>query len=249
MAVSNFNRVKRIIFGDILTSPNINEALKKWRRQFGVSQVDLAKWMGIASSVISEYEKDRRRSPGTRFLRKFVQALIDIDMKRGGKTIALLLSNPDEFISEEDRKAIILIQDFTYPFDASLLIDSVDGEILAGESLVKFSKLYGYTVLDSLATIMSLSGESFYRIFGRSTERAIIFTNVSTGRSPMVAVRVYPFKPRLVVIHKPKKVDPLSVRLAEKEHIIYVLSRLETEDELIFRLRKLSENILSGKVI
>lgn len=246
MEAPNINRVKRIIFGDILVSPSINKALKRWRKIFGVSQVDLAKWMGIASSVISEYEKESRRYPGTRFLRRFVNALIDIDIKKGGKTVSLLLSGLD--VSIEDKKAILMIQDYTYPFKASELIDVVEGTILTGDRYIEYAQLFGFTVLDSLSSILMLSGESFYRIFGRSTERALIFTNVSTGRSPMVAVRVYPFKPRMVVIHKPKKVDPLSIKLAEKERIIYALSNIPHEEELISKLKEFMERNLSKEV-
>ena len=242
MATPQITRVKRMIFGDILVSKSINESLKRWRKIFGVSQVELAKWMGIASSVISEYENERSRSPGTRFLKKFVDSLVEIDMKRGGKTVSLLLSSKDEFI--EEKRVILMVQDFFKPFKAKRLLEIVDGELLTGGGFIDAAYLYGFTVIDSLAAIMSLSGESFYRIFGRSTERALIFTNVSTGRSPMVAIRVYPFKPRMVVIHRPKVVDKLSIKLAEKERIIYVLSKVRDEETLINRLLKFQEELL-----
>jgi len=243
MPAPQVTRVKRMIFGDILVSDSINEALKRWRKVFGVSQVELAKWMGIASSVISEYENERNRSPGTRFLKKFVDSLVEIDMKRGGKIISLLLSSSDEYI--EEKHVILMMQDFFQPFKAEKLVRAVDGKILTGEERVEKAYLYGFTVIDSLGAIMTLSGESFYRIFGRSTERALIFTNVSTGRSPMVAIRVYPFKPRVVVVHKPRLVDRLSVQLAQKERIIYVLSRMPDEETLINSLTQLRDELLS----
>ncbi len=243
MLAPQVTRVKRMIFGDILVSDSINESLKRWRKIFGVSQVELAKWMGIASSVISEYENERNRSPGTRFLKKFVDSLIEIDMKRGGKIISLLLSSSDEYI--EEKQVILMMQDFFKPFKAEALLKVVAGKVLTGEEYVENSYLYGFTVIDSLAAIMNLSGESFYRIFGRSTERALIFTNVSTGRSPMVAIRVYPFKPRMVIVHKPRIVDKLSIQLAHKERIIYVLSRASDEETLISRLTEFQDELLS----
>ena len=60
--------------------------------------------------------------------------------------------------------------------------------------------IYGYTVINSLNAIAQLSSNEFNRIYGWSTERALIFTEVSSGKSPMVAIRVTPFKPRCVVL-------------------------------------------------
>ena len=56
--------------------------------------------------------------------------------------------------------------------------------------------IYGYTVINSLNAILQLSSSEFNRIYGWSTERALFFTDVSTGKSPMVSIRVTPFKPR-----------------------------------------------------
>ncbi len=103
-------------------------------------------------------------------------------------------------------------------------------------------KLYGYTVVDSIKTIYALSGYDFYRIFGATTERALVFTKVGMGRSPLVAIRVSQLKPRLVVIHGPKEVDPLAIDLAKREGIILALSGAATEAEMIAALRSLAES-------
>ncbi len=242
MATIDVLKIKKLIYGDILVSEAISDSLRKWRNIFNISQVELARWMGIASSVISEYENERKISPGTRFLKKFVDSLIEIDLKKGGKTLYLLLNSIEEYF--EDKHAILMVKDYFEPFNADKLIEYVDGEILAGGEHLKNTYLYGFTVIDSLEAILSLSGESFYKIFGRSTERALIFTNVSTGRSPMVAIRVYPFKPRMVIIHKPEKVDSLSIKIAMKEHVIYVLSRLNTSEFLLKKLEEFHERLL-----
>ena len=67
----------------------------------------------------------------------------------------------------------------------------------------------------------------FYQIYGRTSERALIFTGVSTGRSPMVAVRISSLKPALVVLHGLKEVDKLAVKIAEKENIPLLLTDLD----------------------
>ncbi|MCL5672405.1 MAG: hypothetical protein M1566_02845 [Thaumarchaeota archaeon] len=102
-------------------------------------------------------------------------------------------------------------------------------------------KLYGYTVVDSIKTIYALSGYDFYRIFGATTERALVFTKVGMGRSPLVAIRVSQLKPRMVVIHGPREVDPLAVELARKEQLVLALSGIPTDEALISSLREVQE--------
>ena len=240
MLITEVREAKKIILGDILVSDDINSALKKWGNLFGFSQVEVAKWMGIASSVISEYENDRRRRPGSRFLRRFVDALVDMDLKRGGRVIYMVISGGYRV---EDETSILLLKEFRRPINASVFIKAVDGEVITGRDMVDTTYIYGFTIIDSLKAILTLSGDTFYRLFGRTTERALVFTNVSTGRSPMVAVRVYPIKPRMVVIHRPRRVDKLSIMLAEKERLIYVLSRIDDVEDLKLSLLNLNKSI------
>ena len=229
-AVDIINSIKRRIYGDILTSNNVAGALRKWRNIFKVSQVELARVMSVSSSVVSEYENDPNKSPGTRFLRRYVESLIEIDMRRGGKIISML-NNID--IEYTDLKAILRIKDFAKQIPVKKFIKVLDADVLTGSEYVDKTYLYGYTIIDGIAAILSMSGESYYRIFGRTTERALIFINISKGRSPMVAVRVYPLKPRMVVLHGPEKVDNLAIRIAEREHVILALSRYKNIEDLL----------------
>jgi len=114
----------------------------------------------------------------------------------------------------------------------------VKGVVLYGnEKLDK--QIYGYTVLDSIAAIESMTGQEFLSIMGLTTERALVFTNVGTGRSPMVAVRVSFLKPGAVVIHGPKAVDPLAIKLAESDGIPFILSQAPDVQTLLNSLREL----------
>ncbi|MEM3006146.1 MAG: transcriptional regulator, partial [Candidatus Bathyarchaeia archaeon] len=88
--------------------------------------------------------------------------------------------------------------------------------------------------------IQTLSGLEFYRIFGATSERALIFVGVSSGRSPMIAVKISPFKPRVVILHGPlKSVDPLAVSLAVGENIPLAVSRMPTQEALVSALLEL----------
>ena len=208
--------VARRIAGDIVWSNDIGRSLKKWREIFNVLQIDLAKAMGVSPSVISDYEKGRR-VPGAKFIKRFVDALLRIDEERGWTVIqdlakAMNIGNP----------AIIYMREFDKPVSIDKLIDAVKGCPLT--TRLTLSYIYGYTVLDSIEAIESLSGTEFFQIMGITTQRALIFTRVTTGRSPMVAVRVSPLKPTVVVIHGTRKVDPLAIRLADKENVTLILS-------------------------
>jgi len=227
----------RRIAGEIVLSSDPGKTMRKWREIFGISQTELAEHLGVSSSVISDYEGGRRKSPGASTIRKFVEALIEIDEKRGGNVIKAFSRTIGV---ELPTSAILDIREFAIPVTISELVEAVKGEIVTKESDLN-RRIYGYTVVDSIRAILEMSSEEFLKLYGWTTERALVFTKVSTGRSPMVAVRVQGFKPAVVVVHGVKKLDELAVKLAEKEHIPLVVSHAENENELINGLRALVE--------
>ena len=79
------DQLETIIAGEICLSKDPSSSMKKWREIFGISQTELAKHLKISSSTISDYEGGRRKSPGIAIISRLVEALIDIDSKRGGK--------------------------------------------------------------------------------------------------------------------------------------------------------------------
>lgn len=64
--------------GSIVLSDNPPQQLKFWRKKFGIKQADLAKKMDITPSVLSDYEKGRRPSPGVNFIKRYLLALYDL---------------------------------------------------------------------------------------------------------------------------------------------------------------------------
>ena len=232
--------VGRRIAGEIVLSPNPGLAMRKWRVLFRISQVQIASEMGCSSSVISDYETGRRHAPGSAFVKRFVEALIEIDERTGGhylKNLERMTIGPSE--------ALIDIKEFSMPVKMRAICDAVKGEILAGEDALDLD-VFGYTIIDSIKAIESLSGLDFYRIFGSTSERALVFTGVTSGRSPMIAVKISPFKPRLVVLHgRIKKVDELAIRLAKSENVPLILSRSLSVEELVDALNTLYKKTLS----
>jgi len=222
------------IAGEIVLSSSPGLTMRKWRTLLQVNQVEVAEVLGCSPSVVSDYEAGRRRSPGSAFIRRFVGALLDIDERRGGRYIRQLAR-----ITTGPGDVFIDIREFTSPVSAREICEAVDGEVLEGEEALD-KDVFGYTIIDSLRAIQTLSGVDFYRIFGATSERALVFVGVSRGRSPMIAVKISPFKPRIVVLHGPvKQIDPLAVSLARHENIPLAVSKLPTQDELVACLLEL----------
>jgi putative transcriptional regulator len=102
-------------------------------------------------------------------------------------------------------------------------------------------KLFGYTVIDSYKAVLGLSAEDFRRLYGLTTERVLVFTGVTTGRSPMVAVKVIGITPGMVLLHgELKDVDPLAIKIAELLKVPLVVSRLPSVEALLEGLRNCS---------
>ncbi len=225
------------IAGEITLSSDPGKTMRKWREIFGISQTELAEYLGVSSSVISDYEGGRRKSPGASTIRKFVEALIHIDEKRGGNVIRAFSKTLG---SELPTSAILDIREFALPVSIKNLVEAVRGEVVANMHLID-RRIYGYTVVDSIRAILEMSSEEFLKLYGWTTERALVFTKVTTGRSPMIAVRVQGLKPAVVVLHGVKKLDELAVKLAERERVPLVVSHVPSESELITGLRRLVE--------
>jgi putative transcriptional regulator len=93
-------------------------------------------------------------------------------------------------------------------------------------------------VIHSLNAIVQLTSNEFSRLYGWSTERALVFADVSNGKSPMVAIRVTPFKPRCVVLQgiATDQVHPLVPMLAEKDRITVLCTQM-TVEQIVKALR------------
>jgi putative transcriptional regulator len=231
----NKGRLARRIAGEIALSDDPGITMRKWREMFHVNQADLSQFLKISPSVISDYESGRRKSPGTKSIKRFVEALLHIDEKNGGGVRAAF----ERLLSVEVPTDIILdIKEFNSAINARRISEVLQASVVAHEDLVDRS-LLGYAVVDGLGALNELSGEAFDKLFATMDQRALVFTQISTGRSPLVAVKVGENKPSLVVLHGRAEVEYLAVELAEREGIPLLVSGLESASELIRRLRDL----------
>ncbi|MFX1473921.1 MAG: helix-turn-helix domain-containing protein [Promethearchaeota archaeon] len=236
----NVQALLRNIAGAISLAENPGRVMRKWREQFNVSQNDLAEYLGISPSVVSDYESGRRRSPRVDTIRKFVESLIAIDEKRGGQIVRGLM----RLLGEEIPSDVLLdMREFPAPVLSKRFIDYLGCETVVEDPLPS-REIFGYTTIDSLRAILQLAPEQMMRLYGATPHRAAIFTNVSTGRSPMVAIRTSQmglgtaFRPSIVILHGLKEVDEVARKIAEKENIPLFLLKIEDIDVLIKTLRK-----------
>lgn len=228
------NALSEKIAGEITLSPNPGQTIRKWRDVFNISQTDLAVYLNVSPSVISDYESGRRKSPGIQTVKKIIDGFIEIDEGRGGK----ILRQYDSMI--DTREGIIEMMEYSFAIPSSTFIKEIQGNILTSKKVGLKTNIKGFTLVDSVKTIETINSTDYARLYGWSTERALIFTGIKYGRSPMIAVRVHPVKPSIVVYHKPGSVDALAIKLAERENIPLVTTSLSL-DELKKKLIHLSE--------
>jgi len=207
--------------------------MRKWRELFAVSQTSLGDRMLLSSSaVISDYESGRRKSPGAKFIRRFVISLLRIDEDKGSRFIrefAKLTSSPS--------MAIVDLREFPIPVRVEYLCKAINGQVVAGGD--KFVKeVNGYTVVDARKAVEALSGLEYAQLFGATTERALVFTNVESPALAMMMVRVSHLKPRVVVFHRVEP-DLEAIKLAEYEQIPVIYSSAPSIELLVKSLRKL----------
>jgi len=114
--------------------------------------------------------------------------------------------------------SICSVCEYQEPIALARIVDKLDAEVVFGRTDIT---IWGYTVIDSKKAIVEMLPDQFQKIYGRSTARALIFTGVRSGKSPMVAVRVSNLKPGAVVLQGlvPSQVDPIAKKIAEVENI------------------------------
>lgn len=224
--------LSKTIAGEITMSEKPSAAMKKWREILGIRQKELASALKITPSVISDYESGRR-TPGIKFVKKYITTLLNHEAAEKTGII-------EKHHKKPRNTAIIDIREFLQPIKSTEFIEHINGRTLAGPEKTQ-NLIYGYTLIDSIKAILEMSDKDFTQIFGLNNQRALIFTKVNLGRSPMIAVKVSTPKPAMVVLHglTPEKVDRLALKIAERERIPLIVSLIKEEEELAKQLQEI----------
>lgn len=226
-------KLAKDIIGEIVLSEGSERVIKKWRNIFKISQKSLANELGITPSVISDYESGRRKSPGIKMVGRYVSALIRLDEKGGGNVTRSFSKANQELPAISN--AIIDIKEFSSAFNIKELCRRVNASFVVKNGMEK--PVYGYTVIDSLRAITELSFNELIKLYGITSQRALIFTKVSTGKTPMVAIKLTNLHPAVVVLHGLDVVDGVAKRIAEAEGIPLAVSRMASAEDIVEVLR------------
>lgn len=216
------------IAGEIVLSESPGRTMRKWREELHISQTELARHMHVSPSVISDYEAGRRTSPGIKTVHRLVDAFLEVDQRSGRRLSRRFEEYNDVIPSMRDWPVGMRAADFLRKIEGKLLTSGMNTRRLVN----------GYTLIDSIKAITTFDANDYLKIYGTSSERALLFTGVKYGRSPMIAVKAHPLKPAMVVYVQPENIDELAVKLAVMENILLARTELKP-DELIERLERL----------
>jgi putative transcriptional regulator len=161
-------------------------------------------------------------------------SLLSLDERNGGQVVAAFVRLMD--VSLVDLNIVLAMSDFTSPITIRDFCDHLKSSVKTGEKLLD-REIYGYTLVDVERAVKELNSDAFLKLFGATTERCLIFTNVNTGRAPMIAIKSQEFKPSLVILHGVTKVDLLALELSEQMKIPLAVTKAGTVDSLIRDLR------------
>jgi putative transcriptional regulator len=221
-------RLAERMAGEITLSDDPGATMRKWRTEFDVSGMTLAGELDVSPAVVSDYEGGRRDSPGIGIVRRYVRALLAIDEARGGGRVR---QHARVMEAGFDREIVHDLREYPARVPLERVYDAVGAtELAAGDD----ATVAGHTVIDSIEAITRLSSEEFYRLYGQSTNRVLVFTAVTRGESPLVALRVVTPTPTAVVLHgiTPEECWEHAPRLARADGFSLAVTDVPLEDLL-----------------
>ena len=136
------------IAGEITLSQSPGDTLRKWRRNFAITQTDLSNHMGMSPSVISDYESGRRKSPGIMIVSKIIDALLRIDESRGCNVLRAYENMWGDILGLD---SICSVCEYQEPIHLTDMASKLNAEVIFGNTEIT---IWGYTLIDSLKAII-----------------------------------------------------------------------------------------------
>ena len=181
-------KLKQDIAGEISMSENPGNAFKKWQNIFEISQLSLARQMKLSCSTISDYENGRRNNPSIKLVQRFVNTLIELDLKHKGQIIRKLITIPSVQVFE------------TKEFKRGIKIKHTEGlkELTQVNTKNPNELVFGISYLDA-QNIPELESSDLQKLFGKTNKRIFYINNVQSPllihmflKSLKLATNLYP---------------------------------------------------------
>ncbi len=220
--------LEKRIAGEIVLASEPGQEMRRWREIFKISQKDLSIEMDVSPSVISDYES-MRRSPGSGFIKSFVHGLLVLDRERG----SVILKEFSSFEGPSIENAILDVKNFNKNEDVLNFLNKTNSEILVGDNFLK-KKIGGYIIIDSKKAVLSLAPKDISKIYNISLNKAVIFTDIRSGKTLMTAVKILGIRPDIIILHGVGgSIDSITERIAQTQKIPLAACKLSSIDDVI----------------
>ncbi|PIU88342.1 hypothetical protein COS64_04185 [archaeon CG06_land_8_20_14_3_00_37_11] len=176
----------QIILGDIAVNKNYGIVMKKWRELFNITQSDVAKELNIKQSVISDYENNRRNSPGIEFLRNYVKALIKVGREEHKKEYEGIKNN----LGIKNIANKLFAGEFMKELTTKQVLNRLKAvQIVSQPEQAKFKN---YLFLSDRITSILMKQPTYKLLKNlKSKEGTIyVFSNVKTGKIPLITLKI-----------------------------------------------------------
>jgi predicted transcriptional regulator len=175
----------RIIIGDIASNANYGVVMKKWREMFKIKQGLVADELKIKQSVVSDYESERVKNPGIRFVRDYSLAVIKIAKDKNYPEYLKVLKH----LKIKDEKSILYSDEFKSEHSNSELmkIFKANQVVMPKEKVNVKNYVFFF---DNISKVLT-SNPSYKLLTNlRKDTNFFIFTNVKTGKVPVIIMNI-----------------------------------------------------------
>ncbi|MFX1511003.1 MAG: hypothetical protein ACFFCQ_00235 [Promethearchaeota archaeon] len=238
MSDSLIDYFTKMIAADIVLSDDLGSCLRKWLNLFNLSQTDVSEHLGVGSSVISDYLRSRRKSPGILWIKNYIRALIELEEINNFTTLSILAPVIKKIGSIDP---IITAIPFISPLSLTQFCDVIKATILFPFRVENELEIY----------ILGILGIDAHEILERYTPNfkgnsleianiAIMFENTQTGRG------IFSILPKKDPMFNPVWVFPEkrinssiinnSVRKLRKAKVIILSSEFESIQQVLSNL-------------
>ncbi|MFA5303738.1 MAG: hypothetical protein WC393_04350 [Candidatus Nanoarchaeia archaeon] len=229
----------RLIIGDIASNPNYGLVMKKWREMFAIKQGLISDELKVKQSVISDYENERCKNPGIKFVRDYSLALIKTAKANNHSEYfkvlkRLKLKAAPEIIEKISFKKYYSNQDFLKIFGASQLI--MPKTELKVNNCVFF--------IDNASKL--LTNRPSYKLITNigKKDTLFVFLNVKSGNFPVILINLLLGKnkddsKKILLFQSEKlKLSWIAKRLAKSNNLSIIWSK-KNKEELLNSLKTL----------